>query len=193
MLPLLKQTCQEFSEGDHMYSAVEQFATLLDEGLQLKTKWPALERSFLDKRLNKDNYPNLIATLLDVCVMQEKPGEEGEFRWVGSGKIASGDTEATNLAVLQASIHFVRLYLRRDGSLASTNELQFECCPFRGACAKQKELDDPEVCMKTPWRRFAQMKTDKRYCWYAVGVSVLASNRPRTSGQSQHPISRHPK
>jgi hypothetical protein len=182
MLPLLKQTRDEFSKGDHLYSAIDQFTILINEGLRLRLNWPALERPFLEKLLNKDNYPNLIATLLDVCIMQEKPEREGEFRWVGSGKIARDDSAAINLAILQASIHFVRLHLKRDGSMGSTSELKTECCPFSGACAKEKELDDPEICRTTPWRRFTQMKADKRYCWYAAGVSVLASNHTKTKG-----------
>ncbi|WP_273163390.1 hypothetical protein [Massilia timonae] len=178
MLSLLKQTRSEFSEGDHLFSAVDQLITLINEGQKLRIAWPALERSFIEKQLDKDTYPNLVATLLDVCIMQEKPEQTGEFSWGGSGKIARDDAEATNLAVLQASIHFVRLHLRRNGNLASTTELQFERCPFSGACATEKELNNPEVCIKTPWRRFSEMRVNNVYCWYAAGISVLTSRRP---------------
>lgn len=178
LLPLLTQTRNEFSESDHLYSAIDQFTTLIVEGEKLRLKWPALEHAFLDDKLNKDNYANLISTILDVCIMQEKPEQEGEFRWIGNGTIAKDDSAAINLAVLQASMHFMRLHLKKDGSLGSTIELPSECCPFSGACGTEKKLNDPDVCRHAPWRRFAEQKVTKQYCWYAAGVSVLSSNRP---------------
>lgn len=173
MLPLLIQTRSEFSEGDHLFSAIDQLITLIDEGQKLRFAWPALERSFVEKKLDKETYPNLIATLRDVCIMQEKPEQTGEFFWGGSGRIAADVAVATNLAVLQASVHFVRLHLRRSGDLGSTTELPFERSPFSGACATEKELNNPEVCIKTPWRRFSEMRLNNVYCWYAAGISVL--------------------
>lgn len=178
ILPLLRQTRDEFAEGDHLYSAINQFITLIVEGEKLRLKWPALEHAFLDDKLNKDNYANLISTFLDVCVLQEKPEQEAVFLWTGNGTIAKDDSAAIKLAVLQASIHFVRLHLKKDGNLGSTAELRAECCPFSGACETEKKFDDPDVCRRAPWKRFAEQKVTKQYCWYAAGVSVLSSNHP---------------
>jgi hypothetical protein len=179
ILPLLELTRDEFSEGDHIYSAVNQFIILINEARDLRIKWPALESSFLDAQFNKNNYRKLIATFLDVCIMQDKPEQVAEFRWEGPGKIATDGDMATNLAILQASIHFVRLHLTADGSVAATSELRSERCPFSGACPREKELGNPELCITKPWRQFPLAKESKRYCLYAAGVSVLASNRSR--------------
>lgn len=172
----------EFSENDHLYSALSQFMSLIQKAYELRVVKPILEEEFFAKPLRRQRYQELIASMLDACVMQLKPGREAELRWEGSDDWAHDINTATNLGVLQASLHFVQLHLKRNNQVPPTKDVHPTRCPFSGSCEQEKNMKD-EICLERPWHSFRALKGDK-LCWYAAGVSILAGRKYKPDAKS---------
>lgn len=152
---------------------VDVYITLINKGLILRSKHPALELVFLEKALSPDEFRNLTLQLLERLVCQEKLGAESRLEWIGvAGSIADLSEEVfQRLTILQTSIHYMQQHITRSG-LAATHRIKDTPCPYWGACEVANEYGNPADCGTRPWLvSIADGKS--KVCWYEAGRLAL--------------------
>lgn len=161
------------SEGADLY------VSLIERGLALRSKWPLMELSFIQKKLTPDEFRLITMNLLDYLVCQEKVDLPHKIEWIGSkskGVLSASDAELQNLGVLQASIHYLQQHFTNKGVLGNTAEMPDSACPFDGACPFQSSYSSPELCATRPWQvSIADGLT--KICLYEAGRLSLRSKR----------------
>lgn len=167
-----------------LYPAVELYGRLIEKGLKLRAKLPMMEHLFAQKHLSPDEFRNVTVNLLERQICQEKSDGSVKIEWIGAKKSVA-DLPAKKhhqLAVLQASIHFLQQHFTRRGHLANTAELEPSPCPFRGACVAQKQFGSPAECETKPWL-VSVADGKSQVCFYEAARLSLRLDRRNKDNQ----------
>lgn len=178
----LKLSRNEFKKDDALYFAMDQVMTvlLMAESLRVRELHP--EVAFHQIEWEKIDFLKMYGAFLDALVSQEKPDGKAKLYWVGPGKIAKNEKVQQGLATLQSSIYFVRLHIKKDGSVGDTSEVESSnhSCPFMRACIPRMSFkkERADLCSTQPWALYSIMKKAReKPCFYAAGVSVVAGGK----------------
>ncbi len=163
----------DFSKNNTIDIAINEYMKMALSGTELRNQKWLIELEFIEKSTDMQSLYNLIASMVDCNVIQEKIDNTLIINWVGSGKFIQDQKQMSSVAMLQSMLHFSQLHMRTNGVVAKTSELRDEKCPFSGGC--QTEIDNkyPENCKRKPWMNYMSAKPNDLVCWYAAGVKAL--------------------
>jgi hypothetical protein len=157
-----------------LLGGLRSYSRILERASELRVDLNAPELKLLLPNLGREKLYEIMASLLDAMVIQEKPDGGLIIDWIGPGHVAKDDFEASQIAVVQSAFHFNQLHLQSE-TLVPTSSLGPVTCPYKGACGVQLLGDEAQHCSSAPWKAFSAAVPGTPVCWYAGGV--LAARR----------------
>jgi hypothetical protein len=177
--PDLSQIKKVLKGSVDLLKGADLYVSLIEKGVGLRSRWPLMELTLIQKKLSPDEFRMITINLLEHLVCQEKVEPPHQIQWIGLKKnsiVSVSDLELQKLGVLQTSIHYLQQHFTNDGRLGNTVDLLDSACPFDGACPLQNSYSNPELCATKPWQvSIADGLT--QVCWYEAGRLSLRSNR----------------
>lgn len=157
------------SPGGTLQSASRDVLKLIEAALQARAVDGYLELRLYSEALDKKSYRQLVAELVDCCVIQDLPGEVSKFEWVGGGIVGVDHLQVENLAILQSVLEFASWHYSPSADFRPTSSLKMSC-PFYRACPMRED-----ICRENPWKRFPDARLAEQRCWFSSGVVALSN------------------
>lgn len=181
VLDKLRELSAGLVNGGPVETGIAEYVKLVEAGTRLREGSSPPEFAFLSGPLTSKNARDLMGSMLDCFVIQDRPGGVAEMAWIGPGHAAKDKSVFGALASLQAAIHFSQLHQLRSGQPVPTSLLPRKTvCPFSGGCQVERNDQFPDACRLAPWERFRTVAVGEQVCWYAAGVKTLGSTARAT-------------